>query len=215
FILNTMGHDAGALLETATQGRPVVLVDRLHRGLDVDFISLDNQQAIQQCIEHVLASGYRDLLLVTEPLGIVSSRLERARAFEAFVASSESSVSGQCFESAIDDDAGLVEALKALRRRAAGRPPAVVSANAVITLQVVAAVAQLGWQLGKDIGLIGIDDTPWAPYIGPGISAVAQPTDQLGHLAARCLLQRIGGLDTPARNLLLPGSLKPRGSTIS
>jgi len=214
FILNTMGHDAGALLETATQGRPVVLVDRLHRGLDVDFISLDNQQAIQQCIEHVLASGYRDLLLVTEPLGIVSSRLERARAFEAFVARSESSVSGQCFESAIDDDAGLVEALKALRRRAAGRPPAVVSANAVITLQVVAAVAQLGWQLGKDIGLIGIDDTPWAPYIGPGISAVAQPTDQLGHLAARCLLQRIGGLDTPARNLLLPGSLKPRGSTI-
>ncbi|TEA79573.1 LacI family DNA-binding transcriptional regulator [Allopusillimonas ginsengisoli] len=214
FILNTMGHDAGALLETATQGRPVVLVDRLHRGLDVDFISLDNQQAIQQCIEHVLALGYRDLLLVTEPLGIVSSRLERARAFEAFVASSESSVSGQCFESAIDDDAGLVEALKALRLRAAGRPPAVVSANAVITLQVVAAVAQLGWQLGKDIGLIGIDDTPWAPYIGPGISAVAQPTDQLGHLAARCLLQRIGGLDTPARNLLLPGSLKPRGSTI-
>src|SRR5690606_3989559 len=28
FILNTMGHDAGAVLETARQGRPVVLVDR-------------------------------------------------------------------------------------------------------------------------------------------------------------------------------------------
>src|SRR5690606_26692346 len=39
FILNTTGHDAGAALETARQGKPVVLVDRLHRGLDVDFIS--------------------------------------------------------------------------------------------------------------------------------------------------------------------------------
>ncbi len=215
FILNTMGHDAGALLEQATQGRPIVLVDRLHRGLDVDFISLDNQQAVQRCVEHLQSQGYRDLLLVTEPLGVVSARIERAQAFEAFVASGLTPVSGECFESASDDDEGLAAALQALRRRAQGRLPAVISANAVVTLQVVAAVARLGWRLGKDIGLIGIDDTPWAPYVGPGISAVAQPTNELGHLAANCLLQRIGGLDVPARKMLLAGSLVARGSTMS
>src|SRR3546814_558953 len=46
FILNTMGHDTGAIVETARQGKPVVLVDRLHRGLDVDFVSLDNHHAV-------------------------------------------------------------------------------------------------------------------------------------------------------------------------
>ncbi|NYT38225.1 LacI family DNA-binding transcriptional regulator [Allopusillimonas soli] len=216
YILNTMGHDTGSLLETATQGKPVVLVDRLHPGLDVDFVSLDNRQAIGDSASHLLARGYRELLFVTEPRGAVSSRIERSRAFEDFLvqhAMPGQAVSGQSLDSAVDDQETLVQALQALRRRAAGASPAVISGNAVVTLQVVAAVARLGWRLGRDIGLIGIDDTPWAPFVGPGISAMAQPTDRIGQLAAQCLLQRVGGLDTPARRMLLPGLLAARGST--
>src|SRR5690606_13166188 len=84
-ILNTMGHDAGAVLETARQGKPVVLVDRLHEGLDVDFVSLNNPHAISLLGTHLVEQGYRDLLLVTEPTGTVSSRIERVEAFNAFV----------------------------------------------------------------------------------------------------------------------------------
>jgi LacI family kdg operon repressor len=77
----------------------------------------------------------------------------------------------------------------------------------------VAAIAQLGWRLGRDIGLVGIDDTEWAPYVGPGITTVAQPTGELGRMAARCVMQRLGGSQVPARKILLPGMLAPRGST--
>jgi len=91
--------------------------------------------------------------------------------------------------------------------------PAVIGGNAVVTLRIVEAVEQLGWRLGTDIGLLTIDDTPWAPYIGPGVSAVSQPTDELGRLAAYCLLQRLQGMDEPAREMLLHGTLVARGST--
>jgi LacI family kdg operon repressor len=91
--------------------------------------------------------------------------------------------------------------------------PAVITSNAVVTLRVVAAIAQLGWRLGRDIGLVGIDDTEWAPYVGPGITTVAQPTGELGRMAARCVMQRLGGSQVPARKILLPGMLAPRGST--
>lgn len=214
FILNTMGHDTGALFETATQGRPVVLVDRLHRGLDVDFVSLDNHQAVIQSVEHLQDQGYRTLMLVTQPLGNVSSRMERAQAFTDYLSGHAEQLAGLCYESASDNEDGLVQALRTLRSQSQSGPPAVISANAVVTLQVVAAVTRLGWRLGQDIGLIGIDDTPWAPYVGPGVSAVAQPTDQLGILAAQCLLQRVGGLNVPARKMVLPGLLVGRGSTI-
>jgi len=213
FILNTMGHDTGAMLETATHGKPIVLIDRQHRGLDVDFISLDNEHAVKSCVDHLRASGYRDLVLVTEPLGLVSSRIERARAFGQYAAGDAGSVN--IIESTPDDPAALVKALRALRRRRGAGRPAIITANAVITLQVVEAIATLGWRLGEDIGLVGIDDTPWAPYIGPGISAMAQPTDRIGELAAQCLLQRIGGLDATAREIRLPGMLMARGSTVS
>lgn len=212
FILNTMGHDAGAVLETARQDKPVVLVDRLHDGLDVDFVSLDNPHAISLIATHLMDEGYRDLLFATEPTGTVSSRIERVQAFKAFVDGQGPQVRGSCIETIAEDPGALIDALQSLRQRAQGRP-AVVSSNAVVTLRIVAAVAELGWELGKDIGLVGIDDTPWTPYVGPGVTAVSQPTDELGRLAAQCLMQRLGGMTSPARTLLLPGTLIVRGST--
>ena len=213
FILNTMGHDAGSLIETATHGKPIVLVDRQHRGLDVDFISLDNEHAVRACVDHLRAQGYRDLVLVSEPLGLVSSRIERARAFEEYARADQGDASLQVVQSPIGDPTELIAALRKLRPRGRQRRPAIITANAVITLQVVQAVAELGWQLGRDVGLVGIDDTPWAPYVGPGVSAMAQPTDRIGELAAQCLLQRIGGFAEAARVIRLPGTLMTRGST--
>ncbi|NYT63836.1 LacI family DNA-binding transcriptional regulator [Alcaligenaceae bacterium] len=215
FILNTMGQDAGALLETARQGRPIVLVDRRHQGLDVDFVSLDNWQAVFLGAQHLLDAGYEELLLVSEPIGGVSSRIERVQAFKDFVAQHDAMVSGACVESQAHEQAVLVEALQTLRARAQARSttPAIIANNAVVTLRVVAAVAQLGWRLGTDIGLVGIDDTEWAPYVGPGISTISQPTDKLGRMAAQCLVQRIAGSNVAPRKALLPGSLIVRGSS--
>jgi LacI family kdg operon repressor len=212
FILNTMGLEQGSVLGPALRGRPVVLVDRLHQGLEVDFVSLDNVRAVDACLDHLMGAGYRDFLFVTEPLDAVSSRIERIRAYEARLAALAPPVTGRWVEAAADDPDGLARALRDLRA-GARHPPAVIAGNGVVSMRIVAAVAALGWRLGPDIGLIGIDDTPWAPYVGPGISAVAQPTDALGSLAARCLIERIGGLSAPARSIRLPGTLVARGST--
>jgi len=160
-------------------------------------------------------------MLVTEPLGTVSSRNERAQAFGDFIRAHAGQISGRHVETTADGQADLIAALQSLRARAQvdtqpGFPaaaPAIITGNAVVTLRVVEAVARLGWRLGRDIGLLGIDDPSWTPYVGPGISAVAQPTGELGRLAARCLLQRLEGMNVPARKLLLPGSLVIRGST--
>src|SRR5690606_4781519 len=119
---------------------------------------------------------------------------------------------GAAYESRAEDPSGLDAALLQLRGRANG-PCAVVSSNAVVSLRIVAAAARLGWHLGRDIGLVGIDDTPCAPYVGPGITAVSQPTDELGRLAAQCLMQRLRGLQVAPRSILLPGTLHARGST--
>ncbi len=212
FILNTMGLEQGSVLAPALRGRPVVLVDRLHQGLEVDFVSLDNVQAVDACLDHLMAAGYRDFLFVSEPLGAVSSRIERIRAFEARLAALAPQAGGRWIEADADDPDGLSLALRDLRS-GARRAPAVIAGNGVVSIRIVAAVARLGWRLGTDIGLIGIDDTPWAPYVGPGISAVAQPTDALGSLAVQCLIERIGGLAVSARAIRLPGTLRARGST--
>jgi LacI family kdg operon repressor len=219
FILNTLGRDAGAAADAARHGKPVVLVDRRHHDMQADFVSLDNAGAVRLGAQHLVERGYRELLFVSEPVKHVSSREERKAAFRGLIRESAAaipSLHGSSFESSADDADGTMDnALRALRQRAGERLPGVISSNAVVTLRVVAAMARLGWRLGTDIGLVGFDDTEWSPYIGPGLSTIAQPTDELGRIAANCLIERLKGLELPPRQILLSGRLVPRGSSVS
>ena len=217
FILNTLGRDAGAAAAAARHGKPVVLVDRRHQGMQADFVSLDNAGAVRLGASHLVEAGYRELLFISEPIKDVSSRLEREAAFRTFISDNavgQPAVQGQTFESSLDNTDALDQALRALRQRAGGRLPGVFSSNAVITLRVAAAMARLGWRFGQDLGLVGFDETEWSPYIGPGLSTIAQPTDDLGRVAAGCLLERLRGVVLPARQILLPGQLIARGSSV-
>jgi LacI family kdg operon repressor len=72
---------------------------------------------------------------------------------------------------------------------------------------------RMGVQFGADIGFLGFDEAEWAPLVGPGLSTIAQPTSELGRLAARCLIERLQGLPSPPRQTLLPGELIARGSS--
>ncbi|OIQ69295.1 HTH-type transcriptional regulator KdgR [mine drainage metagenome] len=218
FILNTLGHDIKAAADAARHGKPVVLVDRRHLGMQADFVSLDNAGAVNLGLCHLVEAGYRELLFVSEPVRDISSREERKAAFRAFISTATQGTAelhGHTFESIEGDEQGLDDALCSLRKRAGNGWPGVLASNAVVTLRIVAAMARLGWHLGTDIGLVGFDETEWAPYVGPGLSTIAQPTDELGRIAAGCLIERLRGLELPPRQILLSGRLVPRGSSAS
>ena len=212
FILNTMGADPSAAGEVARHGKPAVLVDRKHAGMAADFVSLDNADAARQAVDHLLAQGWRELMYVTEAIAGVSSRVERSGAFKAAIAASPAAA-GQVLE-LTRDDATLDNALRELKRRGGRRPVAVVASNAPVTLRVAAAAARLGWQFGRDLGFVGFDETDWAPLLGPGLTTIEQPTDDIGRVAASCLIERLQGRDFPPRQILLGGRLVPRGSSL-
>ena len=213
FILNTLGGDAGAAGEVARHGKPAVLIDRKQPGMQADFVSLDNTDAVQQAFGHLVGNGYRELLYLTERVAGVSSRIEREAAFQACLATPAEGLAGQVIELADGDDAALDAALRQLKRRAAARPAAVLASNALVTLRVAAAVGRLGWRFGNDLGFVGFDETDWAPLVGAGLTTIAQPTDDIGRVATSCLLERLRGGDLPPRQILLAGRLVPRASS--
>lgn len=213
FILNTQGEDANAAGELARHGKPVVLVDRKHSNLETDFVALDNLNAVQQVISHLADNGWCDLLYVSQPVSGVSSRTERMAAFVSEMAT-RAGCHGQVLESAEGEEAQLDDALRALQSRGQGRPVGVVAANAVVTLRVAAAVVRLGWRFGHDLGFVGFDETGWAPLVGPGLTTLEQPTNDIGQVAATCLLDRLQGLEFPPRHIRVLGQLVPRASSL-
>jgi len=229
-ILNRVDTSAQLWQDAQLHGKPIVLVDRFQEGMDADFVTVDNPGVVQIAMDHLQQQGFDEVLLVTEPIADVSSRTARQQAFAHYLQDLQdlqgqagtrrgqpAAMQGNVWESTPHNASALQQHLQQWRDQAqqAGRHPAVLAGNAVASLRVATAVHALGWVPGRELGIIGVDETDWAALVGPGLSTVAQPTDALGQAAATCLIERIQGLQSPARTVELPGTIIVRGSTKS
>jgi len=62
------------------------------------------------------------------------------------------------------------------------------------------------------VSLVGFDDFDLATFTDPQITVVAQPIAEIGPLAAKLLLDRLGGKRVAPRHMTFPTRLIVRGS---
>ncbi|MFM0235261.1 LacI family DNA-binding transcriptional regulator [Paraburkholderia sediminicola] len=123
---------------------------------------------------------------------------------------------------AIDADGGLGGAVASVTDNATssatdstGVKPsriALFAANAPVALCLALHLkARYGADWQARVALLSIDDPEWAELTG--ITAIRQPTYEIGYRAVEFLHERIEGVQTTARDCLLPGELIVRAST--
>lgn len=200
-IVNTLGRHLDELRELQRE-LPMVLVDRKVEQLPSDMVGLDNQLAVGMAVEHLHARGYKQLALVSEPVDGTSSRTERITAFEQ-------RVDGPVLYTGTE----LTEHLRSFLDTPDAGPKALFCANGVAALACTLALRELGRPSFEDVGLIALDDLDWYPLVGPGITALAQPTHAIGVQALECLLDRLGGAQGPSQTFHFAPDLIIRGST--
>ncbi|MFJ5282693.1 LacI family DNA-binding transcriptional regulator [Pseudomonas sp. NPDC088429] len=206
-IVNTLGHHRDELHELHRE-MPMVLVDRKVDGLDSDMVGLNNPHAVEMALTHLEQRGYQEVLLVTEPYDGTSSRIERVSSFQQQIAQ-RSKLTGAVLETSDD----LAAELQTFLKTSSAGPKALFCANGVAALASTRALKEIGCRLFEDVGLIALDDLDWYPLVGSGITALAQPTEEIGARAFDCLLKRLRGDDAAARVLDFAPVLVERGST--
>ncbi|WP_282354065.1 LacI family DNA-binding transcriptional regulator [Pseudomonas sp. PS01303] len=206
-IVNTLGHHRDELHELHRE-MPMVLVDRKVDGLDSDMVGLNNPHAVEMALTHLEQRGYQEVLLVTEPYDGTSSRIERVSSFQQQIAQ-RSKLTGAVLETSDD----LAAEFQTFMKTSSAGPKALFCANGVAALASTRALKEIGCRLFEDVGLIALDDLDWYPLVGSGITALAQPTEEIGARAFECLLKRLRGDDAAARVLDFAPVLVERGST--
>jgi LacI family kdg operon repressor len=206
-IVNTLGHHLDELRELHKE-LPMVLVDRKVDQLHSDLVGLNNISAVNQALDHLQQSGYRDILMVTEPQDGTSSRIERVEAFKAGIAQ-RAGMRGQVRETGDR----LRDHLREFIAQTGHGPKALFTGNGVATLNTTRQLHDLGCHLFDDIGLIALDELDWYPLVGGGITALAQPTHDIGVTAFECLLGRLRGDMDAVKTFDFPAQLIVRGST--
>lgn len=211
-VVNAVGMREEALSHLQQSLLPMVLIDRKIPDFSCDVVGLDNAEAAAQVTHHLIKQGFETILFVTEPLGMVNTRLERLKAFHQVMEEYPQHQAEQV-EVALHDAASLDRALKDFYQRNSARRCAVLVVNGALTLQVARSMKRLGLNWGEQIGLLGFDELDWSELAGVGITTLKQPTWQIGYSALEQVIRRIEGDDGPPYERVWPGELIARGST--
>jgi len=90
-------------------------------------------------------------------------------------------------------------------------PTAILAGSAALAFGTLHAAHDAGLQIGKELALIAFDDPPAAAHMAPPLTAVRQPTLEVGRELARVLVAVIEGREQP-RSVVLHTQLIVRQS---
>lgn len=189
-------------------GIPMLLIDRVPEGLKVDSVSIDNFESARRATHHLLTLGHKNIAYIGGPERISTARLRR----EGFQkACGEGGIDSQSiFLGNFRQDGGYQAMEQCLT--ASKKSTAVLVGNNLMTLGALEAIHKHNLSIPNEIALVGFDDMPWATSLQPPLTVIAQPTYELGSIAARLLLDRIQNPENPIQQVFLATQLIVRKS---
>jgi LacI family transcriptional regulator len=186
-VIAVAASDESQLDRLIAHGIPVVAIDR-RPDKDIDSVVVDNRGGARQATAHLIECGWKRVGCITGPSRI-STASERLQGYRNALRAA-----GRPLEPALQKRADYRQqgGYKAARQllEAPHPPDALFVANNLMTVGALQAIHDLGIKVPHELGIVGFDDSPWAELINPRLTVVAQPTYEIGRMAAELLLTR-------------------------
>jgi len=188
-----------------------VLIDRSIPGANLDTVTVNNIQGAFDAVNHLVKLGHTLIGLVGGP-DRVSTAYERKMGYLKALQDAGISPRQDFIQEGNMRQEGGREAMQRLLELP--QPPsAVLVANNLMTLGALQAIHQRNISVPGTISIVGFDDMDWAASLQPPLTAIMQPTYELGSAAAQLLIERMQKPDRPARQVILQTRLILRDST--
>jgi LacI family transcriptional regulator len=191
---------------------PVVLMNRNYPGVRADTVMADSEEGSWRAVTHLLEMGHRRIGIITGPAQHVSSQ-QRLLGYKRALHEHRLPVEDELIrEGQFDVKSGYERAKRLLSLR--DRPTALYAFNAAMSMAALRAIFDSGLRCPEDVALVSFDDIEWFDLIRPRITAVAQPSYELGATSAQTILDRISErLSSPPQKTILKTELIVRESS--
>ncbi|WP_225822577.1 LacI family DNA-binding transcriptional regulator [Streptomyces naphthomycinicus] len=161
-------------------------------------------------VGHLAGLGHHRIGLIAGLPGL-STTGERVSGYQEGLAAAGLAYDERLLVSGNSESAGAERATAALLGLP-DPPTALVTANNAMTIGALRGLRRDGRSVPEDIALCCFDDFAWADLFSPRLTAVAQPSRELGTEAVRVLLGRLDEPDRPSRTVRLPCTFVHRTS---
>jgi DNA-binding LacI/PurR family transcriptional regulator len=193
----------------AERGVPFVAFGRMWSKRQIgDWVDVDGAAGTDAAVEHLISLGHRKIAFLGWQRGSGVGD-DRAAGWQRAMRRHDLSTRGRRAQST-DDVAAARIAVKPLLDAGV---TAVVAASDTLALGCYYALRERGATPGRDVAVVGFDDSPTAGILSPGLTTLAQPLEAVGRECVRLLLARMAGQEAPPERVLLEPSLVIRDST--
>ncbi|MET9719640.1 LacI family DNA-binding transcriptional regulator [Streptomyces rochei] len=195
---------------------PTVFLDRVVDGAaedgapPFDQVCAEGTGPTSRLVTHLAGLGHRRIGLVAGRPGLSTTR-ERITGYRHGLATVGLPWDERLVVHGDSEAAGGERATGALLSLSVP-PTALVTANNAMTIGALRALRERRLSVPGDLALCCFDDFAWADLFSPRLTAVAQPSREIGARAVRLLLDRLAEPDRPGRTERLPCAFVHRTS---
>lgn len=204
-----IGTPASDIRMCEENGMPVVLIARTVEGADVPVFRGDDAYGIGLATDHLISLGHTRIAMVG---GTDKTSTGRDR-YRGYVASMERAGLAARPEWRIAGPRTKQAGFDVTEQFLALDVTAAVCWNDLTAIGLMNGIARAGLVAGVDISVTGYDDLEEAAIATPALTTVWNGQREVGRRAAQALLNRLNGVQAPARQELIKPELRVRQST--
>jgi len=205
FILSSLNYNDPRVEFLTAQNFPFVAFGRSNPELKFPYVDVDGAAGLRQATEHLIQRGHQRIaaLAWAEDSRVGNDRMEGyLTALQAaglpirpdFIARGEGTY-----------EFGLAATEQWLTLSPTERPTAIVAVTDTMAIGAMRAIHSNNLMPGKDVAVIGFDDTPMARFLWPPLTTIRQPIREAGHKCVEILVNVIEGRNVePQSELLQP-----------
>ena len=209
-LVNPTSPNAKSLLERLQSiGTAVVLLDNILEGFECDSIGVMDRQGAYDIITHLIQMGVQNI-------GVIAGRqdqitgYERLQGYYQALSQAKISVDSDLIKvSQYTVEGGYDATLKLIKQ---GLPDALFTCSNSLTIGALQALTEYHIKIPDDVRLVCFDDLPYADFFQSPLTAVAQPSYNLGLQAVQLIEQRMQNPDKAYENIELACEIKIRQS---
>jgi DNA-binding LacI/PurR family transcriptional regulator len=175
------------------------------------WVDVDGAAGVEQAVDHLAERGHRRIAYLgwDTPSGLGDDResgWRRAMSSHGF-ATRDLAVRGT-------DEIGTGRELVGRLLDRKTPPTAFACVSDTLAIGALQACRERGLDVGRDVGVVGFDDSVGARVATPGLTSLAQPLDLVARHTVRLLLDLLRNPDAKAEQVLLRPTLVVRESTV-
>jgi len=196
------------LAELLLKNLPFVMMGRSTR-ISTHYVDVDNALGARMAAEHMAGQGHRQLAVLAGPdhLPYVHDRVLGVRE--------------TCRERGLPDPVVVhcpydaPEASRCVREILEHRSAVtgIFVAAGDLVLGTLRGCAEMQRSVPRDVSIVSFDDHPFFAHLSPGITAVAQPIEEIGAAAVEMLFELMAGREPRRSAMVIAPRLVVRGSS--